>query len=78
MKWQISVNRIHGYILIRDEATKKAKSLIAAAINRVNFHEPLDARTVDINPATLIIGGGIAGITAALEIADAGKTVYLD
>ena len=61
----------------RTEATKKAKALVAAAVNRVNFHEPLDARTVDINPSTLIIGGGIAGITAALEIADAGKTVYL-
>jgi len=61
----------------RTEATKKAKALVAAAVNRVNFHEPLDARTVDINPSTLIIGGGIAGITAALEIANAGKTVYL-
>jgi heterodisulfide reductase subunit A len=61
----------------RAEATKKAKSLVAAAVNRVNFHEPLDARTVDINPSTLIIGGGIAGMTAALEIANAGKTVYL-
>ena len=62
----------------RAEATKKAKSLVAAAVNRVNFHEPLDARTVDINPSTLIIGGGIAGISAALEIANAGKTVYLN
>ena len=61
----------------RAEATKKAKSLVAAAVNRVNFHEPLDARTVDINPSTLIIGGGIAGMSAALEIANAGKTVYL-
>ncbi|MGD0711251.1 MAG: CoB--CoM heterodisulfide reductase iron-sulfur subunit A family protein [Bacteroidales bacterium] len=61
----------------RAEATKKAKSLVAAAVNRVNFHEPLDARTVDINPSTLIIGGGIAGMTAALEIANAGKIVYL-
>jgi heterodisulfide reductase subunit A len=61
----------------RAEATKKAKSLVAAAVNRVNFHEPLDARTVNINPSTLIIGGGIAGMSAALEIANAGKTVYL-
>lgn len=61
----------------RDEATKKAKALIRAAIHRVKYHEALDRRTVDINPATLVIGGGIAGITAALEIADAGKQVYL-
>lgn len=61
----------------RDEATKKAKSLIAAAINRVKWHESLDKLTVEIDPATLVIGGGIAGISAALEIAEAGKQVYL-
>ena len=61
----------------REEATKKAKSLVAAAINRVRWHESLEKRSVEINPATLIIGGGISGITAALEIADAGKQVYL-
>jgi len=61
----------------REDATKKAKSLVAAAINRVRWHESLDKRSVDIHPATLIIGGGISGISAALEIADAGKQVYL-
>ena len=61
----------------RDEATKKAKALIIGAVNRVGYHEPLDKRTVDINPATLVIGGGISGITAALEIADAGNKVYI-
>ncbi|MDX1285806.1 MAG: FAD-dependent oxidoreductase, partial [Draconibacterium sp.] len=61
----------------REDATKKAKSLVAAAINRVRWHESLDKRSVDINPATLIIGGGISGISAALEIADSGKQVYL-
>lgn len=59
------------------EATKKAKSLIAASINRVKWHESLDRRTVEIDPATLVIGGGIAGLTAAIEIADAGKQVFL-
>ncbi len=61
----------------RQEATEKAKSLIAGAINRVQWHESLEKRTVDINPATLILGGGIAGISAALEIADSGNKVYL-
>ena len=61
----------------RAEATKKAKALITAAINRINYHEPLKELSVDINPATLIIGGGISGISAALEIADAGKKVYM-
>ncbi len=61
----------------REEATRKAKLLVTAAVNRVRFHEPLDKRSVEINPATLIIGGGIAGMSAALEIADAEKKVFL-
>ena len=61
----------------RKEATKKAKDLIKGAISRVQWHESLERRSVSVNPATLIIGGGIAGISAALEIANAGKHVYL-
>src|SRR5574338_570387 len=61
----------------KNEATKKAKDLIAAAVARVKWHEPLEKRSVGVNPATLIIGGGISGISAALEIANAGKRVYL-
>jgi heterodisulfide reductase subunit A len=61
----------------RDEATRKAKALIIGAVTRVGYHEALDKRTVDIDPATLVIGGGISGITAALEIADAGNKVYI-
>ena len=61
----------------RIEATRKAKSLVAGAIKRVVHHQPLTKREVPVNPATLIIGGGVSGITAALEIADAGKQVCL-
>jgi heterodisulfide reductase subunit A len=61
----------------RVEATKKAKALIAGAINRVRWHSSLDKRSVPINPATLVIGGGIAGISAALKIAGAGVEVFL-
>lgn len=59
------------------KATLKAKNLITAAIKRVNYHEALDKRFVDINPATLIIGAGITGLTAALEIAGTNHPVYL-
>lgn len=59
------------------EATAKAKSLIRGAIYRVNYHEALEKRFVEINPATLVIGGGISGLTAALDIAYAGKPVFL-
>lgn len=61
----------------RDQATTKAKDLIRAAVTRVNFHEPLDKRFVEIRPATMVVGGGVAGMSAALEIADGGKPVYL-
>ncbi|CAD7782182.1 Electron transport complex subunit RsxB [Candidatus Methanoperedenaceae archaeon GB37] len=59
------------------EATEKAKALIAAAVNRVKEHEVLETKEVKVNPDVLIIGGGIAGITASLVLADAGKKVYL-
>jgi len=61
----------------REEATIKAIDLVKGAVHRIEFHEPLDKRSVKINHATLVIGGGIAGLTAAIEIADAGKQVYL-
>jgi len=58
-------------------ATQKAKALTRAAIQRVFFHKPLEKKSVPVNPDVLIVGGGIAGITAALTIANAGKHVYL-
>ena len=59
------------------EATEKAKALVHAAICRVELHESLESMSVDMCPNVLVIGGGIAGMTAALELADAGYTVYL-
>ncbi|MBC2744617.1 MAG: CoB--CoM heterodisulfide reductase iron-sulfur subunit A family protein [Desulfosarcina sp.] len=60
-----------------DEATRKAKTLAAGAVNRVNFHQMLEKRTVDVHPDVMVVGGGIAGMQAALDIGDAGHTVYL-
>jgi heterodisulfide reductase subunit A len=60
-----------------DAATHKAKALVKGAVERVVFHQPLEPIPVEINPNTLIVGGGIAGISAALELADAGYHVYL-
>jgi heterodisulfide reductase subunit A len=59
------------------DATEKAKSLVGAAVRRVYYHQPLEIREVPVNPDTLVIGGGIAGIQAALEIADSEHKVYL-
>ena len=61
----------------REEATEKALDLIKAAVNKVSYNEALDKRSVDINPATLVIGGGITGLSAAMELADSGNKVYL-
>jgi heterodisulfide reductase subunit A len=61
----------------RAAATYKAKQLVEAAVRRVVLQDALYARTEKVEPATLVIGGGIAGIQAALDIADAGYKVYL-
>jgi len=57
--------------------TEKAKELVAGAVAKAALLEPLEERQVDVTPAALIIGGGIAGLEAALDIADAGYRVYL-
>ena len=59
------------------KATIKAKDLVRSAVARVRL---LDAQTemeVPVTPATLVIGGGVAGIQAALDLADAGYKVIL-
>mgnify|MGYP001096112910 CR=1 FL=1 len=61
----------------KEKATKKAMILISGAVARAEFLEPLEKREVEVLPRTLIIGGGIAGIQASLEIADKGFAVYL-
>ena len=59
------------------EATEKAKALVRAAVGRAYYQEPLQTHGVPVNPNVLVVGGGIAGIQAALEIADADHQVYL-
>jgi len=57
----------------KEQATAKAKQMVNAAVNRVRHHSPLSMRKVKMNPSTLVVGAGIAGIEAALRLADAGK-----
>ncbi len=60
-----------------DDATRKAKTLAAAAIQRVNRHHALETREVKVHPDVMVVGGGIAGMQAALDIANGGHKVYL-
>ncbi len=60
-----------------DGATHKAMDLVGGAVERVHHHQALHARKAPIEQAALVVGGGIAGIQAALDIADAGHKVYL-
>ena len=59
------------------DATEKAKRLVTAAVLRVRHHEPLEAKQVPVNPRVMVVGAGIAGIEAALQIANAGREVVL-
>jgi heterodisulfide reductase subunit A2 len=61
----------------REANTEKAKALVDAAVRRVHYQEALEVREASYNTNTLIVGGGIAGIQAALEIANSGHMVYL-
>ncbi|MCK5341882.1 MAG: CoB--CoM heterodisulfide reductase iron-sulfur subunit A family protein, partial [Candidatus Heimdallarchaeota archaeon] len=60
-----------------EQATLKAVGLIEGAVARAAFLEPLEKKEVTVIPKALVIGGGIAGIQAALEIAEKGFKVYL-
>ena len=61
----------------KDKADEKARALIAGSVRRVQLQEELEPSEVPVNPNTLVVGGGIAGIQASLELADAGYHVYL-
>ncbi len=60
-----------------EDATERAKAIVACACQGVPFTLAAVPASTPVHPATLVIGGGVAGIQAALEIADAGKQVHL-
>jgi heterodisulfide reductase subunit A len=60
-----------------EKATEKAKHLVSAAVSRVAWQEALESRQEPVTQAALVVGGGIAGIQAALTIARSGFQVYL-
>jgi heterodisulfide reductase subunit A len=60
-----------------EDATKKAKDIIRMSVARTAFLEPLQEIDLPVNKTGLVVGGGIAGMTCALSIADQGHEVYL-
>ena len=60
-----------------EEGTAKAKALLNGAVYRARLLAPLTSRVIDVNPDVMVVGAGIAGIQAALELANTGKKVYL-
>jgi heterodisulfide reductase subunit A len=61
----------------REAATQKAEDIVRAAVARARWLHPQDEEKLPITDAALVIGGGVAGIQAALDLADAGHQVYL-
>jgi len=61
----------------KEEATEKAKDIIRMSVARARYLEPLKEFDLPVNKAALVVGGGIAGMTCALSIANQGHEVYL-
>jgi heterodisulfide reductase subunit A len=61
----------------RDKATQKAIELIKAGIARAKLLEDVPTMTVPVKPVALIVGGGIAGLTSAIDLGNAGYKVFL-
>jgi len=67
----------NAYGIYSSKETERAKALLACAINNIPWEIAALPGEVPVNPATMIIGAGITGIQAALEIANGGNLVYL-
>jgi heterodisulfide reductase subunit A len=61
----------------KEDATKKAITITKMAIAKARLLQPLDTETVGVTPAALVIGGGVAGMTTALSLADQGFDVHV-
>lgn len=60
-----------------DQATLKARALVRAALRRVALHEPLELKSLECNPDVLVVGSGVAGISAALALIQKSRRVIL-
>jgi len=60
-----------------EKATEKAKELVKMAVSKVRKLRPLEFQRFEVKPSALVIGGGVAGMTSALSVAEQGFQVYL-
>jgi heterodisulfide reductase subunit A len=61
----------------REAATRKARGIVKVAVARAQWLYAQDEEQIPVTDAALVIGGGVAGMQAALDLADAGHKVYL-
>jgi heterodisulfide reductase subunit A len=61
----------------REAATAKASDIVKVAVARARWLYPQDEEQIPVTSAALVVGGGVAGMQAALDLADAGQQVYL-
>jgi heterodisulfide reductase subunit A len=59
------------------EALTKAKALVRAAVERVKLLETIPTKVIPVSQKALVVGGGVAGIQTALDLAGKGIKVYL-
>ena len=60
-----------------EEATEKATGIVKMNLAKANLLKPIDTDSVDVTPGAMVIGGGVAGMTAALSLADQGFDVHV-
>jgi len=65
---------VHSVI---EKCTEKSIKIIQSVIEKIKFNEPLEAIGIEVTKTSLVIGGGIAGIQTALDIANSGYKVYM-
>jgi heterodisulfide reductase subunit A2 len=74
---EVRLASFRAHHALSQDSLERAKAIVACATMAVPYALAAVPAETPVHPATLIIGGGVAGIQAALEIADAGKQVYL-